>query len=66
MLNDEELQEAVEIGNRAYRLLTWLNKAIESGFISLDHAGRYVGDREAAEAWLGKHFEDMPEDARPR
>lgn len=65
MLSETELQEAVEIGNRAYKLLTWLNKAVESGFISLEHAGRYVGDREAAEAWLNKHFDDMPPDARP-
>lgn len=65
MLNERMLEEAVDIGDRAYRLLTWLNGAVESGFISLEHAGRYVGDQEAAEGWLAKHFHDLPENARP-
>lgn len=65
MLNERKLEEAVEIGGRAYRLLTWLNGAVASGFISLEHAGRYVGDQEAVEGWLAKHFHDLPENARP-
>jgi hypothetical protein len=65
MLNESKLDEAVEIGDRAYRLLIWLNGAVESGFVSLEHAGCYVGDQEAAEGWLAKHFHDFPEDARP-
>ena len=65
MLDEQKLEEAVEIGDRAYRLLTWLNGAVASGFVSLEHAGRYVGDREAAEGWLEKHFHDLPVEARP-
>lgn len=38
MLSEGKLEEAVEIGDRAYRLLTWLNGAVESGFVSLEHA----------------------------
>jgi hypothetical protein len=64
-LDERDLEEAVEIGARAYRLLAWVSGAVEKGFIDLDHAGRYVGDPEAAEEWLAKHFLDLPADARP-
>ena len=65
MLDDMKLGAAVEISNRAYRLLLWLNSAMESGFISLEHGGRYVSDPEAAQAWLVRHFADLPREARP-
>ena len=65
LLDETDIAAAVEVSNRAYKLLVWLNRAIESGFITLDSAGRYIGNSAAAQAWLAKHFEDIPHDARP-
>jgi hypothetical protein len=66
MLDERELEEAVEIGDRAYRLLGWVNEAVERGFISLEHAGRYVGRCRGGGEVAREALHDLPEDARPR
>ncbi len=65
MLDESEIDSAIEVANRAYKLLVWLAGAIESGFIGLEHAGAYIGDPAAARSWLKKHYADFPQGARP-
>ena len=65
VLTPDEITLAVDIQRRSYRLLRWLEKAFNDGFVSPDTAGRYGSDEEAAQAWIEKHFLNIPPDARP-
>ncbi len=48
----------------SYRLLTWMAKAVEDGFIQFDTAHDYSSLPVAAEAWILRHYENIPTDAR--
>jgi hypothetical protein len=65
MFNRLELEEAVEIGNRAYRLIRWVGDAVQQGFITFTRAHVYASDAEAAAAWIAEHYHNLPADARP-
>jgi hypothetical protein len=65
MLVEEEIREVVEIQRRTYRLLLWMNTAMEKGFVSFSRAHSYSSDAEAAVDWIDEHFENLPADARP-
>jgi len=66
VLMEEEIVRAVDIQRRGYQLLQWLEKALKTGFISPEAAGRYGSSEEAAIAWLDEHFQNIPPDARPQ
>jgi hypothetical protein len=65
MFDRAQLEEAVEIGNRAYRLIRWVGDAIERGFITFTSAHEYASDAEAAAAWIAEHYHNIPPDSRP-
>jgi hypothetical protein len=65
MFDENEIKTAVEIQRRSYRLLRWVEGAIQSGFIRLDRAHRYSNEADAAEAWFAEHFANIPPDCRP-
>jgi hypothetical protein len=45
--------------------LRWLEKAFADGFISPEAANRYGSSEEAAFGWLEKHYDNIPDSARP-
>jgi hypothetical protein len=65
MFDEKDLKAAVEIQRRSYRLLRWVEGAIQSGFIRLDRAHQYSSEADAAEAWVSEHFANLPPDCRP-
>ncbi|MBL8858787.1 MAG: hypothetical protein JNL28_09800 [Planctomycetes bacterium] len=65
MFDPAQLQEAVEIQNRGYRLIRWLGDAIDRGVVTFTTAHHYTSDSAAAAAWIDEHFQNVPSDARP-
>lgn len=64
MLDQAQLNIAVEMQARSYLLLRWLSDAIKKQFIRFDQAHDYSTFPEAAEAWIREHYLNIPEDAR--
>jgi hypothetical protein len=48
----------------SYQLLRWMAKAVEEGFIQFETAHNYSSLPEAAEAWILRHYENIPPRAR--
>jgi hypothetical protein len=65
MFDVDEVEAVLELHRRTYRLILWVGKAIERGFIPFDRAHEYSTAIESAEAWLDQHYLDLPTDARP-
>jgi hypothetical protein len=65
MFDASEVKSAVDIQRRSYRLLRWLEKAIQNGLIRLERAHQYSSESGAAEAWLSEHYFNLPPDCRP-
>lgn len=64
MLNKNEIRYAVEMQHRCYSLLKWMAKAVEDGFIEFETAHHYSSLPEATEAWILRHYLNIPVDAR--
>ncbi len=65
MFERDLLEEAVDLQARSYALLRWMAEGIGRGFIGLEAAHAYAGDRDAAAAWIRRHYADLPPAARP-
>ncbi len=65
MFDTAQLGEAIEIQNRAYKLIRWVDDAIERGFITFTSAHAYATDSEAASAWIAEHYHNLPPESRP-
>jgi len=65
MLNRGQLEEAIDISARAYRLIRWIGEAIERDFLTFTSAHEYASDAEAAAAWITEHYQNLPPASRP-
>lgn len=65
MLERKNIERAVDVQQRAYRLLVWMKGALDRGFIAPEAAGQYASREDASLAWLEKHLLNFPENARP-
>lgn len=65
MPSQDEIARAVDLQTRSHALLTWVGSAVEQGFISFDAAHAYASATDSAEAWIRRHYQDIPERARP-
>jgi hypothetical protein len=65
MFDARELDRALDLRQRGYRLLRWLIEAIDRGFVSFDAAHSYTTFPETAALWLDRHYLDLPIAARP-
>ncbi len=61
----DEVEQAVRIHGKAYRLLRWMEEAFSHGIIAPEDAGQYVSTQEATFGWIEKHLPRFPEDAQP-
>jgi hypothetical protein len=64
MLNRNDIRRAVDMQRHSYRLLKWMAKAVEEGFIEFETAHEYSSLPEAAEAWILRHYLNIPSGAR--
>jgi hypothetical protein len=65
MFSRDELLRAVDLQWRSYYLLQWVAWAVRKGFFSFDAAHSYSSGSSAAEAWIQRHYHNIPEQARP-
>jgi hypothetical protein len=65
MLDPADMQRLVEMQHRSYRLLGWMAEAVTKKFVSFETAHDYSTLPEAAEAWISRHYLNIPENARP-
>jgi hypothetical protein len=65
VLARDQVERAVELQTRGYRLLKWLEKALDDGFIAPEAAHLYARMEDAAQAWIERHYLNLPNAARP-
>lgn len=65
LLDRAPLERALDLARRAYRLMLWLGDAVERGFIAHEAAHLYASGQAGARAWVEKHYDNIPPDARP-
>ena len=66
MLLPEQIEDAVEIQQKSYKLLLWLADAIDRGFITFTRAHDYSSAADAAYDWIEEHYHNLPEAGRPQ
>jgi len=65
MLVESDIEFALSIQNRCFKLLQWLGNAIREGFVPLVKAHDVTDAGRAARAWVETHFYNLPEECRP-
>jgi len=65
MLQRDEVEVAIDLQQRSYRLLKWMAEAVKRGFVTFDTAHEYSTFPEAAQQWILGHFDNIPQEARP-
>jgi hypothetical protein len=65
MLPADQLELALDIHARSYRLLKWVAEAVRKGFIPATRAHEYADAADSARDWLAEHRLNLPADARP-
>jgi hypothetical protein len=61
----QQVEHAVELQARSYKLLQWLEKAFDDGFIAPETAHAYASMEASAYSWIAKHYKNLPDTARP-
>ena len=64
MLDQTLINQAVDLQERSYRLLTWMADAVKKGFIEFNTAHEYSSLPEATADWIISHYINIPENAR--
>ena len=64
MFIKEEIAYLVDLQTRSYELLKWVAAALGKGFISFHAAHAYTSMAGAAEEWLERNYQNIPERAR--
>ena len=66
MFDKEKLTYAVGLQSKAYELLLWVASALDKGFVSFSTMHTYASMNEAAQEWIERHYENMPQKAKPQ
>lgn len=65
MFAKDELSHAIDLQKRSYELLQWVASAVKRGFISFKAAHTYSSASSSAEEWIERHYQNIPDNARP-
>lgn len=65
MLHQAELQNALEIQERCFKLLRWLENAIREGLVTASMAHAVTDESHAVQGWLEAHLGDIPPECLP-
>lgn len=66
MLPRDQIESAVEIQQKSYKLLLWLADAIDRGFITFTRAHDYSSAADTAYDWIKEHYFNLPQSSRPQ
>lgn len=64
LLDQQQLDLAVEMQAKSYALLKWVGQSVSSGLLSFRSAHKYSTLPLAAADWIDKHYLNIPEAAR--
>lgn len=65
MLTKTDIEFALSIQSRCFKLLQWLGNAIREGFVPVMKAHDVTDAGHAARAWVETHFYNLPNECRP-
>lgn len=65
MFSRETLARVIDLQQRSYDLLTWMNDALKKGNLRFTTAHGAISLPSAAQEWLERHLLNIPEAARP-
>ena len=65
MLDEKKLTATVGLQKKTYKLLSWLETAIDKGFVHPSKAREHASAPDAAADWVSKHFLNLPPACRP-
>lgn len=65
MLDLTQLEHAIEIHGRSFKLLQWLAKAVCEGFVPVTKAHDVADAAHAAQSWIEAHYHNLPLECRP-
>lgn len=63
--NIDNLKEAIDLGNRTFELLNWLEEAIKKEVITVDSAREFITNPITSRSWIIEHYNNLPIPARP-
>ncbi len=66
MFDPDELRRVVQMHEKSYRLLKWMNSALRRRVLAFDVVHSAMSMAEAASEWLSRHCDNIPADARPQ
>lgn len=65
MISQSEIEFALSIQDRSFKLLQWLSKAVREGFVPIVVAHDVAGTGPAAKYWLERQWQSLPNACRP-
>lgn len=65
MLVREQVEEAVELQRKGYRLLRWLDQAVPTGLIVPEAFHLDMTLEQSTQRWIERCYEQLPDDVRP-
>lgn len=66
MFERQELDRMIELHEKSYHLLTWINQSLKTNSLSFHHIHHAMSVSEAAEEWIRRHLNNIPLDTRPK
>ncbi len=60
-----ELERVVNLQQKSYALLKWINEGLQRGVLDFKYIHGAMDAGSAAKEWIGRHFENIPTDIRP-
>lgn len=64
-LERESVDFAIRIQSKGYKLLQWMESALQRGFIAPERVSHGAEDKAAVVTWLERHLANLPPQARP-
>ncbi len=65
MIWNETIDNVISLHQKAYKLLLWVQGAMDSGWISPGSAHKNMSAADVTKDWLLKHYSNIPKGARP-
>lgn len=65
MFDRDQLEHAIDLQQRSYRLLKWLANSVRDGLIRFEAVHAFTSLPDATSAWLLEHIHNVPPNARP-
>lgn len=66
MFDPGELQHVIQMQEKSYRLLKWMNSALRRRVLAFDVVHSAMSMAEAAGEWIDRHCDNIPSDVRPQ